>query len=309
MNIKLDYSKTGLTSNVFTKFEAQIMDAHEKLHNKSGKGNDFVGWVDHPTNYDKIEFERIIKAADKIKNHSEILLVIGIGGSYLGAKAAIEALSHSFYNLLNHSDRKTPQVFFVGQNISGKYLKELTILLKDKDFSINVISKSGTTTEPAIAFRYMKKLLIERYGKEGAKDRIFATTDKAKGALRTLADKEDYETFVIQDDIGGRYSVFTAVGLLPMAVSGIDIRSIMDGVVSGYETYKNKDIHSNPCYQYAALRNELYQGGKKIEILVNYEPHLHFVSEWWKQLYGESEGKDHQGLFPAAVDFSTDLQP
>lgn len=287
--------------------EAQVKAAHEMLHQKNGAGNDYLGWLDLPTAYDKEEFSRIQKAAKDIQEHSDVLVVIGIGGSYLGARAAIEMLNHSFYNLLNSNDRKTPQVFFVGNSISSTYTKELFDVLKDKDVSVNVISKSGTTTEPAVAFRLFKKFLEEKYGKEGAKSRIFATTDKEKGALKTLADNEGYETFVIPDDVGGRYSVLTAVGLLPIAVSGVDIQEIMDGAKDAQKDLSSNAIKENPAYQYAAARNILYNKGKSIELLINFEPGLHYFSEWWKQLFGESEGKDHKGLYPASADFSTDL--
>ncbi len=305
--LNIDYSKTGIGKDQLVALQAEIEKAHDMLHTKSGKGNDFVGWVDLPLNYDKEEFVRIEAAAKRIQDQSDALVVIGIGGSYLGARAAIEALSHAFYNLQTKENRKTPEVFYLGANISGTYLKQLFEVLEGKDVSVNVISKSGTTTEPAIAFRLMKQFMEKKYGKEGAKDRIYATTDKAKGALRTLADQEGYETFIIPDDVGGRYSILTAVGLLPIAVSGISIADMMQGAVDGYNEYKVTTLKDNPCYQYAALRNVLHRDGKNVEIMVNYEPQLHFVAEWWKQLYGESEGKNGKGIFPAAVDFSTDL--
>lgn len=284
-----------------------VKAAHDQLHNKTGAGSDYLGWIDLPTQYDKEEFARIKEAAKRIQSNSEVLVVIGIGGSYLGARAAIEMLSHSFYNVLPQDKRGTPQIFFAGNNISSTYIKHLIELIGDRDFSVNVISKSGTTTEPAIAFRIFKELLENKYGKEGAKERIYATTDKAKGALKTVADSEGYETFVIPDDVGGRYSVLTAVGLLPIAVAGIDIDAMMQGAADASREYANPSLSENASYQYAAVRNALYRKGKTIEILVNYEPSLHFVSEWWKQLYGESEGKDHKGIYPASVDFSTDL--
>ncbi len=284
----------------------QVEDAHNKLHDKKGPGNDFLGWVELPNNYDKEEFTRIIKAARKIREDSDVLIVIGIGGSYLGARAAIESLSHSFYNMLPKAKRNGPEIYFAGNNISSTYLAELLEYVEGKDISVNVISKSGTTTEPAIAFRVFKEYMEKKYGKDGAKDRIYATTDKAKGALRTLSESEGYETFVIPDDVGGRYSVLTAVGLLPIAVAGIDIAEMMKGAQDAYNDCK-KPYEENDCYKYAAVRNILYRKGKIIEILVNYEPSLHFINEWWKQLYGESEGKDHKGIFPAGVDFSTDL--
>lgn len=286
---------------------AQVKAAHDVLHEKSGAGSNYLGWLDLPTAYDKEEFSRIETAAKSIQEHSDVLVVIGIGGSYLGARAAIEMLNHSFYNLLNKEERKTPQVFFVGNTISSTYTKELFDVLKDKDVSVNVISKSGTTTEPAIAFRLFKKFLEEKYGKEGAKTRIFATTDKEKGALKTLADNEGYETFVIPDDVGGRYSVLTAVGLLPIAVSGVNIEEMMTGAKNAEKDLATDSLKENPAYQYAAARNILYNKGKSIELLINFEPGLHYFAEWWKQLFGESEGKDHKGLYPASADFSTDL--
>jgi glucose-6-phosphate isomerase len=288
-------------------FAPMIEVAHGHLHNGTGAGNDYLGWVDLPHAYDKAEFARIQAAAKKIQSDSEVLIVIGIGGSYLGAKAAISMLTNTFYNEQAAGDRKTPQIFFAGQNISGTYVKHLLKLIEGKDFSINVISKSGTTTEPAIAFRVFRDVLEKKYGKEEARRRIYATTDKARGALKQLADAEGYETFVIPDDVGGRYSVLTAVGLLPIAVAGIDVQAIMQGAADASKEYSNPNVAENAAYQYAAVRNALYRKGKAIEILVNYEPQLHFVSEWWKQLFGESEGKDQKGIFPAAVDFSTDL--
>lgn len=277
------------------------------LHNATGAGKDFLGWVDLPCDYDKQEFERIQLASKKIQSNSDILIVIGIGGSYLGARAAIEMLSHTFYNNINKDKRKTPAIFYVGNNISSTYMADLLELLEEKDFSINVISKSGTTTEPAIAFRIFKELVENKYGKEEAKNRIFVTTDKEKGALKSLADQEGFETFVIPDDVGGRYSVLTPVGLLPIAVAGIDIEEMMKGAANAREDFMEIDLDKNPCYRYAAVRNALYRKGKYIEIVANFEPCLHYFGEWWKQLYGESEGKDNKGIFPAAVDFSTDL--
>ena len=281
--------------------------AHEMVHNKTGAGNDFLGWVDLPENYDQEEFARIKKAAEKIKADTDVLLVIGIGGSYLGARAAIDMLNHSFYNALPKEQRKTPQVIFVGNSISSTYTKDVYDLLEGKDVSINVISKSGTTTEPAIAFRLFRKYLEEKYGAEEAKGRIFATTDKAKGALKTLADEQGYESFVIPDDVGGRYSVLTAVGLLPIAVTGVDIDAIMAGAQKAQAELASPNLEENPAYQYAAIRNVLYNKGKTIEMLINYEPALQYFSEWWKQLFGESEGKDFKGIFPASANFSTDL--
>jgi glucose-6-phosphate isomerase len=284
-----------------------VKAAHTTLHNKTGAGSDFLGWIDLPINYDKTEFERIKKSAEKIKSDSDALIVIGIGGSYLGARAAIEMLTHNFQNSLDSSKRKTPQIFYVGNNISSTYMTDLLEAIDGKDISVNVISKSGTTTEPAIAFRIFKSYMEKKYGKEEAKKRIFASTDASKGALKTLADAEGYETFVIPDDVGGRFSVLTPVGLLPIAAAGIDIDEMMKGAADAREVYSNPNLGENDCYKYAAARNALYNKGKTIEILVNYEPSLHYFNEWWKQLFGESEGKDNKGLFPAAVDFTTDL--
>ena len=281
--------------------------AHNQLNIKTGPGNDFLGWLNLPEDYDKEEFARIKAAAEKIKSNSDVLIVIGIGGSYLGARAAIEMLAGAFYNTLSKEQRKAPQIFYAGNSISSSYLRDLLDAIDGKDFSVNVISKSGTTTEPAIAFRIFKDILEKKYGKEGAKERIFATTDKSRGALKTLADSEGYETFVISDDVGGRFSVLTAVGLLPIACAGIDIDAIMKGARDGMEEYSNPDPMTNPCYQYAMVRNALYRKGKSVEMMVNFEPALHFFAEWWKQLYGESEGKDGKGIFPASADFSTDL--
>ncbi|MFC4766230.1 glucose-6-phosphate isomerase [Effusibacillus consociatus] len=307
--IQFDYTKAlpFVGEHEVAYLEPAVQSAHSMLHEKNGPGNDYVGWLDLPVNYDKAEFTRIRQAAERIQENSEALVVIGIGGSYLGARAAIEMLAHSFYNLLPKGKRQTPEIHFAGQNISPTYIKHLLELLEGKDISLNVISKSGTTTEPAIAFRIFRDYMEKKYGKEEARKRIFATTDKTKGALRQLAAEEGYETFVIPDDVGGRYSVLTAVGLLPIAVAGIDIEAMMAGAVDALEAYSIPNLKDNPCYQYSAVRSALYNKGKTIELLVNYEPSLHYVSEWWKQLYGESEGKDHKGIFPAAVDFSTDL--
>ena len=307
--ISLDYSKLCgfVTDEEIKSMEQSVADAHKTLTEGTGEGNDFLGWLSLPVDYDKEEFARIKKSAEKIKSDSEVLVVIGIGGSYLGAKAAIDMLSNNFYNLLSKEERKTPQILFAGNSISGSYLAQLVDFVKDKDFSVNVISKSGTTTEPAIAFRVFKQLLEEKYGRDEAKNRIYATTDKARGALKNLADEEGYETFVVPDDVGGRFSVLTAVGLLPIAVSGADIDKLMEGAQSALDAYKTCDIYNNDCYMYAAIRNVLLEKGKSTEIMVNYEPRLHYFAEWWKQLYGESEGKDGKGIFPASVDFSTDL--
>ncbi|MDQ0060975.1 glucose-6-phosphate isomerase [Paenibacillus harenae] len=307
--VKFDYSKalTFVGQNELDNLAGAVRLAHEQLHNGTGAGSDYLGWIDLPTNYDKEEFARIKQAADKIKSDSEVLIVIGIGGSYLGARAAIEMLSHSFYNILPKEQRKTPQILFAGNNISSNYVTHLLQLVEGRDWSINVISKSGTTTEPAIAFRVFRAALEKKYGKEEARKRIYATTDASKGALKKLSSEEGYESFIIPDDVGGRYSVLTAVGLLPIAAAGIDIDAMMQGAADASKEYANPNLAENEAYQYAAARNALYRKGKATEILVNYEPALHFVSEWWKQLYGESEGKDYKGIFPAAVDFSTDL--
>ncbi|WP_077597285.1 glucose-6-phosphate isomerase [Oceanobacillus kimchii] len=290
-----------------TNLEPFVHTAHQMIHERIGAGKDFLGWLDLPRNYNREEYKRIKAAADKIKKDSDILLVIGIGGSYLGAKAALEMLNHSFQNLLSKDKRQVPQVIFVGHHLSSTYMSELFDILKDKDFSINVISKSGTTTEPAIAFRIFKKYLEEKYGQDEAKKRIYATTDRAKGALKTTADSNDFETFVIPDDVGGRYSVLTAVGLLPIAASGINIDDMMEGAKAAMEDLANPVISENPAYQYAAVRNILYQKGKVTELLINYEPSLQYFSEWWKQLFGESEGKDQKGIYPSSANFTTDL--
>ncbi len=294
----LDFFREEELENV----KEQIKIAHEALHNKTGAGNDFLGWVDLPVDYDKEEFARIKKAAEKIRNDSDVLIVIGIGGSYLGAKAAIDFINGPFYNNL-----EKPQIIFAGNNLSPNYLKSVLDCIEGKDVSVNVISKSGTTTEPAIAFRIFKKYLEDKYGKEEAKNRIYATTDRAKGALKNLADDEGYQTFVVPDDVGGRFSVLTAVGLLPIAVSGADIDKMMQGAADARELYADADLEKNECYQYAAVRNILHRKGKNIELLVNYDPELQYFTEWWKQLYGESEGKDQKGIFPAGVNFTTDL--
>lgn len=307
--VHFDYSKalSFVGQHEIDYLAEPIRLAHEQLHNKTGVGSDFLGWIDLPFNYDKEEFARIQQAAKNIQANSEVLIVIGIGGSYLGARAAIEMLNHSFYNMLPKDKRKTPEIYFAGNNISSTYVSHLLDLIEGKDFSVNVISKSGTTTEPAIAFRIFKEALEKKYGKEEAKTRIYATTDREKGALKKLATEEGYETFIIPDDVGGRYSVLTPVGLLPIAAAGINIEEMMQGAQEAAKEYSNPNVAENMSYQYAAVRNALYRKGKAIEILVNYEPSLHYVSEWWKQLFGESEGKDFKGLYPASVDFSTDL--
>ena len=307
--VTFDYSKAGsfISEEEIGYMKKLTLDAKETLVSKTGAGNDFLGWIDLPVDYDKEEFARIKAAAKKIQSDSDVLLVIGIGGSYLGARAAIEFLSHSFYNVLDKSVRKTPEIYFCGNSISSTYLKHLMDVVGDRDFSINMISKSGTTTEPAIAFRVFKEKLEAKYGKKGAAERIYTTTDKAKGSLKHLSDEEGYETFVVPDDVGGRFSVLTAVGLLPIAVSGADIDKLMEGAASGRKRALENDFEENDALQYAALRNILLRKGKSVEILANYEPAVHYVSEWWKQLFGESEGKDNKGLFPASVDLTTVL--
>ena len=307
--VTFDYSKAnGFIKAHEVEYMSKIAeDAKKLLVSKEGAGNDFLGWIDLPVNYDKEEFVRIQAAAEKIKNDSDVLLVIGIGGSYLGARAAIEFLRHNFYNMVSKEIRKTPEIYFVGNNISSTYMKHLIDVIGDRDFSVNMISKSGTTTEPAIAFRVFKELLEKKYGKEAAAKRIYATTDKCRGALKNLATEEGYESFVVPDDVGGRFSVLTAVGLLPIAVSGADITKLMEGAAAGRKLALEAPFEENDALRYAAIRNILYRKGKTIEVLANYEPSLHFVSEWWKQLYGESEGKDQKGIYPASVDLTTDL--
>ena len=307
--VTFDYSK----ANPFVR-EAEVdnlkeacMAARELLIAGHGAGNDFTGWINLPVEYDKEEFARIQKAAEQICGNSEVLIVIGIGGSYLGARAAIEFLKPDFYNQLPKEDRGTPEIYFVGNNISASYLLNLKKVIGDRDYSVNVISKSGTTTEPAIAFRYFKEDLEKKYGNEGAAKRIYATTDRARGALKSLADAQGYETFVVPDDIGGRFSVLTAVGLLPIAVSGADIEALMAGAARGRWQALEEPYETNDALKYAALRTILLRKGKTVEILANYEPRMHYIAEWWKQLYGESEGKDQKGIFPAAVDLTTDL--
>ncbi len=307
--VTFDYSRAA---SFISEGEVELMkklagDAKEQLLARTGAGNDFLGWIDLPVDYDKEEFARIQAAAEKIQKDSQVLLVIGIGGSYLGARAAVEFLRHNFYNMVSSEIRKTPEIYFVGNNISSTYITHLLDVIGDRDFSINMISKSGTTTEPAIAFRVFKKRLEEKYGKEQAAKRIYATTDRARGALKNLATEEGYESFVVPDDVGGRFSVLTAVGLLPIAVSGADITKLMEGAARGRQQAIQAPFEESDALQYAAIRNILLRKGKAIEILANYEPSLHYVSEWWKQLYGESEGKDQRGIFPAAVDLTTDL--
>ena len=308
-NVTFDYSKaSGFVQEHEIEYMSELAEqAKDRLLARTGAGNDFLGWIDLPVDYDKEEFDRILKAAEKIKSDSDVLVVIGIGGSYLGARAAIEFLGHSFANEVSREIRKAPEIYFAGNSISSTYLKDLIDVIGDRDFSVNVISKSGTTTEPAIAFRVFKELLEKKYGKEGAAGRIYATTDKAKGALKNLSTEEGYETFVVPDDVGGRFSVLTAVGLLPIAASGADITKLMEGAAAARKDAVEKDFAENDAMKYAAVRNILLRKGKVVEVLANYEPGLHYVSEWWKQLYGESEGKDQKGIFPASVDLTTDL--
>ena len=308
-SVRFDYGKAAafLSDAEIAGKKAAACAAAKTLTERSGAGSDFLGWIDLPVNYDKGEFARIKEAAAKIQKDSDVLIVIGIGGSYLGARAAIEFLRHNFYNMIDRETRGTPEIYFCGNNISSTYLSNLIDVVKGRDFSVNVISKSGTTTEPAIAFRIFRRLLVEKYGKEEAAKRIYATTDRAKGALKSLSDKEGFETFVVPDDVGGRYSVLTAVGLLPIAVSGADIDLLMKGAADAREEALNSPYEKNDAMLYAACRNDLHEKGKAVEILANYEPSLHYVSEWWKQLFGESEGKDHKGIFPASVDLTTDL--
>ena len=307
--VKFDYSKTAgyVHEHEVESMKALTESARKLLLSKSGAGNDYLGWIDLPVDYDKEEFARIKKAAEKIKSDSDVLVVIGIGGSYLGARAAIEFLGHNFFNSVSKDLRKAPEIYFVGNSISSNYLAGLVDVIGDRDFSVNIISKSGTTTEPAIAFRVFKKMLEEKYGKDEAAKRIYATTAKAKGALKKLADAEGYEEFVVPDDVGGRFSVLTAVGLLSIAVSGVDIDELMAGAASARKRCIENDFDNNDAMQYAALRNIMLRKGKSVEILCDYEPSLHYTLEWWKQLMGESEGKDNKGLFPASVDLTTDL--
>ena len=305
--IKLDLKNSEITQKSIMEYKEQVENIHKDLHKRANDEKDFVGWLELPTNYDKKEFAKIKKAAKKIKKESDVLVVIGIGGSYLGARAVIESLTSSFYNMLSNKERKYPQILYVGNNLSPNYINELIDYIGSKDFSVNVISKSGTTTEPAVAFRIFREILENKYGIDEARSRIYATTDKEKGALKTLADNEGYEKFIVPDNIGGRYSVLTAVGLLPIAVAGIDIDKLMEGARIGQERYNDANLKYNECYQYAVARNILNQDKKDIEILVNYEPKMHYFTEWWKQLYGESEGKEGKGIFPAGVDFTTDL--
>ena len=307
MDIKVNLENTGIDKKEIMKYKEQVENIHKDLHSRSEKEDDFVGWLDLPTNYDKKEFKRIQTAAKRINKDSDILLVIGIGGSYLGARAVIEALSSSFYNMQTLKQRKHTLVLYAGNNLSPNYINDLIEIIGDKDFSINVISKSGTTTEPAIAFRIFREILENKYGIDEARSRIYVTTDKARGALKTLSEEEGYETFVIPDNVGGRFSVLTPVGLLPIAVSGIDIEKLMKGAKLAEDNYNDVNLKYNECYQYAVIRNILYSKDKTTEVFANYEPKMHYMTEWLKQLYGESEGKDNKGIFPAGIDLTTDL--
>ncbi len=298
------YAKGFVAEHEIDAMLEQVKLAHKTVHEKTGMGSDFLGWLDLPVNYDKDEFAEIKKAAEKIKKNTDVFIVIGIGGSYLGARAAIEFIRSPMYNNIK---KDTPDIYFAGNSISADYLNELLGICEGRDVSINVISKSGTTTEPAIAFRIFKKLLEDKYGAEGAKERIYCTTDKKRGTLKELSTREGYQTFVVPDDVGGRYSVLTAVGLLPMAVAGIDLDMVMKGAQDARENFSCNDLDNNDCYRYAALRNILYRKGKTTEIMVSYEPRFTMMNEWYKQLFGESEGKDQKGIFPASVIFSTDL--
>jgi len=307
--IGFDYSKAEqfVQRDEIDAMKVAVENAKDILVNRTGAGNDFLGWIDLPINYDQAEFARVKQAAKKIQEDSEVLLVIGIGGSYLGARAAIEFLRHGFYNNITAEERKTPEIYFVGNNISSSYIRGLIDVIGNRDFSINMISKSGTTTEPAIAFRVFKEILEEKYGKAEAAKRIYATTDKARGALKNLATEAGYESFVVPDDVGGRFSVLTAVGLLPIAASGADIDKLMEGAAAARELALTQSFEANDALQYVAIRNILHDQGKSVEILANYEPSVHYIAEWWKQLYGESEGKDQKGIFPASVDLTADL--
>ena len=306
-NVKLELKYTKIDTKEIMKYKEKVQEIHQELQENKNKEEEFLGWLDLPTKYNKKEFEKIKKCAKKIREDSEILVVIGIGGSYLGATAVIESLTHTFYNLLPKEERKSPQILYVGNNISGKYLEELVELIGNRDLSVNVISKSGTTTEPAIAFRFFREFMENKYGIKEARKRIYVTTDKEKGALKTLATKEGYETFIIPNNVGGRYSVLTPVGLLPIATAGIDIDKLMSGARFAEEKYNDENLKYNDCYKYAVARNLLYKNDKNIEILVSYKPNLHYFIEWWKQLFGESEGKDGKGIYPSGAEFTTDL--
>ncbi len=306
-NIKVDFKNARVFEKSVMKYAKQVSEIHKKLHGKAEDENEFCGWLNLPTDYDKEEFEKIKKAAKKIQSNSDILLVIGIGGSYLGARAVIESLTNTFFNMQDKHERKTPQILYVGNNLSTNYINDLIDYIGDKDISINVISKSGTTTEPAIAFRIFREIMENKYSLKEARSRIYVTTDANKGALKELAKKEKYTTFVIPDNIGGRYSVLTAVGLLPIAVAGIDIDKLMEGARIAQDRYSDENLKYNECYKYAVVRNLLYEKEKNIEILVTYEPKLHYFIEWWKQLFGESEGKEQKGIYPSGAEFTTDL--
>ena len=306
-NVKLELKYTKIDTKEIMKYKEKVQEIHQELQENKNKEEEFLGWLELPTKYNKKEFEKIKKCAKKIREDSEILVVIGIGGSYLGARAVIESLTHTFYNLLPKEERKSPQILYVGNNISGKYLEDLVELIGNRDLSVNVISKSGTTTEPAIAFRFFREFMENKYGIKEARKRIYVTTDKEKGALKTLADKEGYETFIIPNNVGGRYSVLTPVGLLPIATAGIDIEKLMNGARFAEEKYNDENLKYNDCYKYAVARNLLYKNDKNIEILVSYKPNLHYFIEWWKQLFGESEGKDGKGIYPSGAEFTTDL--
>ena len=306
-NIKVDFKNARVFEKNVMNYADKVSEIHKELHEKADDKSEFIGWLNLPTNYDKKEFEKIKKSAQKIQSDSDILLVIGIGGSYLGARAVIEALTNTFYNMLDKNIRKTPQILYVGNNLNPNYINDLIDVIGNKDISINVISKSGTTTEPAIAFRIFRELLENKYGLKEAKKRIYVTTDEKNGALKKLALREKYTTFVIPNNIGGRYSVLTAVGLLPIATAGIDIDKLMNGARIAQDKYADENLKYNECYKYAVLRNILYEKEKNIELLVTYEPKMRYMIEWWKQLYGESEGKEHKGIFPAGVDLTTDL--
>ncbi len=305
--IKLNLENSGVYEKDILKYSQKVFDIHNKMNENADNNEEFLGWVNLPTKYDKKEFEKIRQAAQKIRKDSDVLVVIGIGGSYLGARAVIESLTHTFFNMIPVEKRKAPKILYAGNNLSPKYINDLIEAIGDLDLSINVISKSGTTTEPAIAFRIFREILENKYGIQEARKRIYVTTDKSKGALKKLSKEEEYETFVIPDNIGGRYSVLTPVGLLPIAVAGIDIDKLMYGARLAQEKYNDDNLKYNDCYKYAVARNVLYERNKLIEILVNYEPKMHYFTEWWKQLFGESEGKEEKGIFPAGVDFTTDL--
>lgn len=306
-NIKVDFSNARVFEKNIMKYAKQVKEIHKKLHEKAEDKKEFCGWLELPTNYDKKEFDKIKKAAEKIQKDSDVLLVIGIGGSYLGARAIIESLTNTFYNMQDKTARKTPQILYVGNNLSSTYVSDLIDYIADKDISINVISKSGTTTEPAIAFRIFREILENKYSLKEARERIYVTTDKKKGALKELAKKEKYTTFVIPDNVGGRYSVLTAVGLLPIAAAGINIEELMAGARFAQDRYSDEDLKYNECYKYAVLRNVLYEKEKNIELLISYEPKMHYFIEWWKQLFGESEGKEQKGIYPSGAEFTTDL--